>query len=231
MSGLEIVMVILGIGLIAVSYIFAGREGIKSSNQEKTTSNVQISVEQFFEDNREVLNRHMVALLDDTYEVWKEDTKDELGTITNEKIMAFQEFSDQIMEKIDSNHQEVVFLYDMLTKKEDEMKKLIQTLDQTRVKTESGLTQTQRTAKKRTESGKVSAKTEQKPPVKDLQSEKLEQKVQAKQGKKPVGTVGDNSNDRILSLYQEGKSVVEISKILGKGQGEVKLVIDLFQGR
>ena len=36
-------------------------------------------------------------------------------------------------------------------------------------------------------------------------------------------------NDKILELYNKGKSVVEISKILGLGQGEVKLVIDLFK--
>lgn len=39
-----------------------------------------------------------------------------------------------------------------------------------------------------------------------------------------------NQNEKILKLSEEGKSVLEISKELGLGQGEVKLVIDLFQG-
>jgi len=39
-----------------------------------------------------------------------------------------------------------------------------------------------------------------------------------------------NQNQVILDLYNEGKSIMEIAKVLGKGQGEVKLVIDLFQG-
>ena len=39
-----------------------------------------------------------------------------------------------------------------------------------------------------------------------------------------------NQNQVILNLYNEGKSIMEIAKLLGKGQGEVKLVIDLFQG-
>ena len=39
-----------------------------------------------------------------------------------------------------------------------------------------------------------------------------------------------NSNDKILTLYRQGLSKVAIAKELGLGVGEVKLVIDLFQG-
>ena len=39
-----------------------------------------------------------------------------------------------------------------------------------------------------------------------------------------------NSNDRILALHKEGKSNMAIAKELGLGIGEVKLVIDLFEG-
>ena len=35
-------------------------------------------------------------------------------------------------------------------------------------------------------------------------------------------------NDKILTMKEEGKSVVEISKELGIGQGEVQLVLGLF---
>ena len=39
-----------------------------------------------------------------------------------------------------------------------------------------------------------------------------------------------NNNDRILALHKEGKSNMAIAKELGLGIGEVKLVIDLFEG-
>ena len=39
-----------------------------------------------------------------------------------------------------------------------------------------------------------------------------------------------NANDIILEMYQNGHSVIEIAKELGLGVGEVKLVIDLYQG-
>ena len=38
----------------------------------------------------------------------------------------------------------------------------------------------------------------------------------------------DLPKEKILALYKEGKSVRDISRELGMGQGEVKLVIDLY---
>ncbi len=42
---------------------------------------------------------------------------------------------------------------------------------------------------------------------------------------------GRNNNERILELYQQGRSAVAIAKELGLGVGEVKLVIDLFKNQ
>ena len=35
-------------------------------------------------------------------------------------------------------------------------------------------------------------------------------------------------NEEIISLYRQGRSVMEISKLLGMGQGEVRLIINLY---
>ena len=40
----------------------------------------------------------------------------------------------------------------------------------------------------------------------------------------------ENNNDKILRMYKEGMSNVDIAKELGLGVGEVKLVINLFKG-
>ncbi|MBR1597438.1 MAG: hypothetical protein IJ661_00835 [Lachnospiraceae bacterium] len=39
-----------------------------------------------------------------------------------------------------------------------------------------------------------------------------------------------NANEIILEMYQNGHSIIDIAKELGLGVGEVKLVIDLYQG-
>lgn len=40
----------------------------------------------------------------------------------------------------------------------------------------------------------------------------------------------ENSNDIILEMYRNGSSILDIAKQLGLGVGEVRLVIDLYQG-
>lgn len=41
----------------------------------------------------------------------------------------------------------------------------------------------------------------------------------------------ENSNDIILQMHRNGSSILDIAKELGLGVGEVKLVIDLYQGK
>lgn len=40
----------------------------------------------------------------------------------------------------------------------------------------------------------------------------------------------ENSNNIILEMYKKGSSIIDIAKQLGLGVGEVKLVVDLYQG-
>lgn len=70
----------------------------------------------------------------------------------------------------------------------------------------------------------------------DLNSERKPKKAEKKTRKKKQVAIpdvsavsGGNNNEKILKLYEEGKSNVAIAKELGLGVGEVKLVIDLFK--
>ena len=40
-----------------------------------------------------------------------------------------------------------------------------------------------------------------------------------------------STNSEIIALYKKGISILEISKMLSIGQGEVKLVVDLYNAR
>ena len=75
------------------------------------------------------------------------------------------------------------------------------------------------------------------PVKKEAQAAKLENSVtemkkqEAKEKKVASKTsVKENNNDKILRMYKEGMSNVDIAKELGLGVGEVKLVINLFKG-
>jgi len=55
-----------------------------------------------------------------TYAV--EKTERSLEKISNEKIMAIDEYSESVLKKINDNHNEAVFLYDMLNDKDERIK-------------------------------------------------------------------------------------------------------------
>ncbi len=59
----------------------------------------------------------------------------------------------------------------------------------------------------------------------------VEQAINENETEKPDKPISnENKKEAVLSLYNEGKSNVEIAKTLGIGVGEVKLVLDLFKG-
>lgn len=215
-----------------------------------------------------------------------ENTEDQLSKISNEKIMAMSEYSDQILDKIEQNHKEVIFMYNMLSEKENEIKKYFNQTnsdnkingnlkenlnenpkdnlkDQDKQKANPSVTTKSRELSQKNSSvfdyieGRENERVEQKGSIELLSHAKsnkqntsrrrkrnakksnsinqenkreYDKKIQSNEQSNVKILDGNNNNEKILSLYQEGKSVVDIAKTLDLGQGEVKLVIDLYQG-
>jgi gas vesicle protein len=172
----------------------------------------------FSEEERKHLKDQTEELLLRSNEEMLNRTEEGLSRLSNEKIMAVSEFSDQILEKISRNHEEVVFLYNMLNDKEKDIKDTVREIDRVQRKVKE--------IKSSAEKNETVAPSEPKPLVKpaatpsnaSIETDMAENKTA-------------NNNKKILSLYSEGRSIVEISKLLDLGQGEVKLVIDLFYGK
>ncbi|MEG1931243.1 MAG: DUF6115 domain-containing protein, partial [Anaerovorax sp.] len=130
---LDICLVVVGLGLIIVSYVISDKMDQKKEKTIKEITKVDI----WDEKDEQRIKMRMDEILADKTEEAMVKTDDQLSQISNEKIMAVSEFSDQILEKIKKNHTEVVFLYDMLNEKENQLKGLLQDVDQERKKTEA----------------------------------------------------------------------------------------------
>ena len=59
---------------------------------------------------------------DETISATAEKTERYMERLSNEKIMAIQEYSDTVLKQINKNHEEAVFLYDMLNNKHTQVK-------------------------------------------------------------------------------------------------------------
>lgn len=233
MTSLEIVLLIIGIAVVTFSYIISERVS------EKKELNIETDIVKSSEEEILELNKKVKKILDEKSENIIIKTDDQLSQISNEKIIAINEFSEQILEKIEQNHKEVVFLYNMLSEKEKELKNGLNKI--AREKADKVENNIQITEEKSSDKKSVSEKKDMIKKTKTVnkpgQIKKMQDTINIRDNEnipisegKTVDTFGENNNEQILKLHSEGKSQLEISKLLGLGQGEVKLVLDLFRG-
>lgn len=239
MSPVEIIFVLLGIGILIAS-CFVG-------SKEEKTDTAMLLQEQALELQKEEIKKYAEQLLEEKSEETVVKTDDYLSKISNEKIMSVNDFSTQIIEKIDANHKEVVFLYEMLNQKEDEIKQTVQQFDKEKqelqevigdvIKLTKQIKSTMKTDTAKEASATVKKKTE---PKKSTVKPVTDTKVKAPEPVKAVENridgqlefaemlPADRQKEEVLKLHKQGKSVLEISKAMGMGQGEVKLIIGLY---
>jgi len=230
MNTLEITFIVIGIIIIIVSCLLVD----KSSNQTKQLVLPPFSYEESLSsDDKKKLEQKMQELLSDLSEEIVIRTDDDLSRVSNEKIMAINEFSDQILEKIKRNHDEVVFLYNMLNDKEKELKEVVHEIDSAKKKVQE-IMEAKSNSDKSSSTKANKPRTSERADTPVSRIEKTTDSVSQTDTMMEIPTIeglSTNNNTQILELYTHGKSVMEISKLLGLGQGEVKLVIDLFKGK
>ena len=144
--------------------------------------------------------------VEETSEDVVEKAERSLERLTNEKIMAVNEYSDTVLQEIHKNHEEAMFLYDMLNNKHANIKDTVSKVDKAVKAAEDKVKAIDDTP---------SVKTEAVSPEIGFMGETAEE--------------GQNNNEKILEMHRQGKSTVAIARELGLGVGEVKLVIDLYK--
>lgn len=241
MEPITIILIVLGIALLIGSCFFTKEEKNELEYDELIK---RLAKRELTQEETERLRETVDRIVSEKTEEVILKTDDYLSQVANEKIMSVDEFSKQILERLDKNNSDVMFLYNMVTETKDELKSEIANAK----KVQESLT---RTVEIRTEEGKAPADTKKKEatvkkPV-ATKAENVKTPAVKKERKEPANTddivallaatvamepeavaEGNMPKEKILELYKNGKSVREISRELGMGQGEVKLVIDLY---
>lgn len=256
MTAIEIFLCLAGAVLCVVSFLLPDREQ-KAVLPE--AGQAQETVKAFMEQKLAETKGKMDEMLKEASVSEIEKTERKLEKISNEKINAVSEFAQTVIEDIDKNHKEVMFLYDMLNTKHENLKETVVEVNQTAKEAEKAVQVLEDTAKKventlqRKEESEESQKERDftkdfktldvidfmdvesvKKPEKSTSRKKKEQPLQKEKAARVEidfeGTGDKNNNEKILELHKMGKSNMAIAKELGLGVGEVKLVIDLFKG-
>lgn len=229
MSTMEIALLVAGVIIFVLSFLIPDK---KKENAQGTVDPQEIR--KMMETELNGMKLRVNEATDETVEYAMEKAERQLERVSNEKIMALSEYSDTIMEGIDKSHQEVLFMYDMLTDKQTDLKNTVRKAEATVREVESA---TQIPEPVQPVSSDVPTQAEPSVLVQTASAQESEFSRLVTDEHTVEEFIADddpeedgNNNERILALSEQGLSTVEIAKTLGLGVGEVKLVIDLYKG-
>lgn len=237
MEILQVIVLILGALLFTVSFFIPDKQADSGKIKEKE----ERIFNELMEKELPNIRKKIDEATEEGLEHAKENSRRQMERLTNEKMMAINEYSDTVMAEIHKNHEEAVFLYDMLNNKHAQVKNTAAELSQV-VKQSKQVKSVAKTTKKEEKNETPSFEAmpvkavETIPPVEEKTDNKTTDSLPKEEAVNNVeimfATEGneENSNDRILELHKAGKSNMAIARELGLGIGEVKLVIDLFKG-
>ena len=232
MGILEIVLLIAGVIIFTGSF-FLPLGGEKNTGIDQKAAKEEIHG--LVEEEMNNVRSKMQDKMEETSEDAIEKAERALERLTNEKIMAVNEYSDTVLQEIHKNHEEAMFLYDMLNSKNANIKDTVSKMDKAvkaaENKTLENKTAENKAAAEKTATDKTAGTVAEEKTADASQTETLIQPENSPE----IGFMGEtvqegqNNNEKILEMHKQGKSTVAIAKELGLGVGEVKLVIDLYK--
>lgn len=232
MGILEIVLLIAGVIIFTGSF-FLSLGGEKNTGIDQKAAKEEIHG--LVEEEMNNVRSKMQDKMEETSEDAIEKAERALERLTNEKIMAVNEYSDTVLQEIHKNHEEAMFLYDMLNSKHANIKDTVSKMDKAvkaaENKTLENKTAENKAAAEKTATDKTAGTVAEEKTADASQTETLIQPENSPE----IGFMGEtvqegqNNNEKILEMHKQGKSTVAIAKELGLGVGEVKLVIDLYK--
>ena len=136
----EIVLIVVGLAAIILGYLLPAGKELDEEDKLLMEREIRELVRREVEDQRDNIEN----IVDDTIDNSLDRTERAMERISNEKMSAIGEYSDTVINDIHKNHDEVMFMYDMLndkhknltsvvsevTKKADEAKKVVKEVEE-----------------------------------------------------------------------------------------------------
>ena len=228
MTGLQIAMIMIGIVCLIGSFFVSEKLSKADLEEMKKMSDEEIKdiIDSKMQEAASQIDERLQEKVDlATAQMERSGEKE-----TNEKIMAISEYSDTVLSSMNKSHDEIVFLYDMLNEKQERVTELMKEL----TLMQSAVAQMEETLDDKLLKTGVSMEEEaevlqQENPDAIEPKQILEEAFRTQVSSNDAGLDEEpQQNEQILSLYREGMSEVDIAKQLGRGLGEIKLVLGLF---
>lgn len=215
-----IIVTIIGVICILVSFLMVGNTETAVLESEGSAGNHITDEYELNEEEVAILQRKVSDKISADVNDIIYNADQSLSTMTNEKMMALGDYAVTVCDEIEKNHKEVMFLYSMLNDKQKELKELTAEAEQKA----SELKKANDLALEAYVKEEVIPEIEEPVEIAEEQPETEIPEIETED------TEEDNTNDIILGMKRSGMSIMEIARELGMGVGEVKLVVDLYQG-
>ncbi len=265
MGTMELFLIFTGIASIALSFFIKEK---KEGNDPEENREAMMGMA------KDIIREELRTQLDSISDGMLEETEAKLDKLANQKILAVGNYSEDVLKNIEDNHNEVMFLYNMLNDKESTLKNTVRDIESVKVSVKKMAEDREyQMAQKSEYEEKIPTESEDRGTEKNSRSqEKASDRVQetekndfsgrengskghraskkrnrrteqyqkkstvsasvsdsVKEKEEPAVNGSANNKERILQLYRQGKTDIEIAKELNLGVGEVGLVLGLFK--
>lgn len=124
MTALEIIMLIIGIICFVCSFLLT-KDDAEPVTKRRVNYKAELTEEQInsIKDKVDNIVTNRLAELE-------ESTEAGLDKISNTKIMEMNEYAESVLNEINKNHNETVFMYDMLNEKSKEIKNIVREINE-----------------------------------------------------------------------------------------------------
>ena len=128
MSVTEVILIVVGVAVFLLGYFMPAR---KKDIEEDVRLIGEDEIRKLVAGEEEHIKAKIEDIVEETVSYSIEKTERAMERLTNEKIMAINEYSDTVLEEIHKSHKEVVFLYDMLNDKHENLTAAVSEATQT----------------------------------------------------------------------------------------------------
>lgn len=118
MSVVEIILLAGGVGVFIASYFVGNKQ--EDEEQQAASVNTDLS-----EADKKKINEQIDSLIQEKLDNLSEQTEAKMDKISTTKILELNDYAQTVMDEINRNHNETVFLYDMLNEKAKEVKNTV----------------------------------------------------------------------------------------------------------
>ncbi len=128
MSSMEIALLVVGVIIFVISFLMPDVP-LKKSDREIEAEKEE--AKRLIEQEVDTMRLKVGEATTETVDFAVDKAERSLEKVSNEKIMAVGEYAETVLEEINKNHKEVMFLYDMLKDKQTDLSNTIRQADAT----------------------------------------------------------------------------------------------------